>query len=142
MNAALDAGGCVVGVLADALTRTASDPEVRRAVAEERLCLATPYAPSAPFSAGNAMGRNKILYALADVTVVVECEEGKGGTWSGATEALSHGYGDVVVWLGAGAAAANHVLAEKGAVPVDASVPIAAGHPIFRAADHQLHMKL
>ena len=65
MNVALDAGGCVVGVLADALTRTANDPEVRRAVADERLCLATPYAPSAPFSAGNAMGRNKILYALA-----------------------------------------------------------------------------
>jgi predicted Rossmann fold nucleotide-binding protein DprA/Smf involved in DNA uptake len=142
MNAALDAGGCVVGVLADALTRTANDPEVRRAIADERLCLATPYAPSAPFSAGNAMGRNKILYALADVTVVVACEEGKGGTWSGATEALSHGYGDVAVWLGAGAGPANHVLASKGAAPVDASALAVSGDTAVTSADEQLHMKL
>lgn len=118
MSAALDAGGSVVGVLADALTRNANDPEVRRAIADERLCLVTPYAPTAPFSAGNAMARNKLVYSLAETTLVVACEEGKGGTWAGAIEALERGYGRVVVWTGDGAPQGNSVLADKGALPI------------------------
>ena len=103
MNAAIESDGDVVGILADALVKTANDAEVRRLVGEERLCLATPYAPTAPFSAGNAMGRNKLIYASADVTLVVASDLDKGGTWTGATEALEHNYGKVAVWLGEGA---------------------------------------
>jgi predicted Rossmann fold nucleotide-binding protein DprA/Smf involved in DNA uptake len=34
------------------------------------------------------MGRNKIVYALADWALVVSCEVGRGGTWNGAITAL------------------------------------------------------
>jgi predicted Rossmann fold nucleotide-binding protein DprA/Smf involved in DNA uptake len=118
MQAALDQDGRVVGVLADSLVKTAGDPTVRRAIADDRLCLVTPYGPSAPFSAGNAMGRNKLVYALADTTFVVACETGKGGTWAGAIEALGKGYGPVAVWVGDGAGSGNSALADRGAVPI------------------------
>jgi predicted Rossmann fold nucleotide-binding protein DprA/Smf involved in DNA uptake len=118
MNAAIETDGDVVGILADALVKTANDAEVRRLVGDERLCVATPYAPTAPFSAGNAMGRNKLIYASADVTLVVASDVDKGGTWTGATEALKHNYGTVGVWLGEGAGPGNKPLAERGAVGV------------------------
>lgn len=118
MHAALQCDGSVVGVLAEALMRTASDPDVRRAIADEQLCLATPYAPNAPFSAGNAMGRNKLVYALADLTFVVATDEDKGGTWAGATEALEKNYGRAAVWMGDGAGPGNAALIEHGAIPI------------------------
>ncbi|MDP9331967.1 MAG: DNA-processing protein DprA [Actinomycetota bacterium] len=118
MNAATESEGEVAGILADALSKTANDPEVRRLVGDERLCLATPYAPTAPFSAGNAMGRNKLIYASADVTLVVASDLDKGGTWAGAAEALKHNYGQVAVWLGEGIGTGNAALAERGAVGV------------------------
>lgn len=118
MNAAIASDGNVVGLLADALAKTANDAEVRRLVSDERLCLATPYAPSAPFSAGNAMGRNKLIYASADITLVVASDLENGGTWAGATEALKHDFGRVAVWLGAGAGPGNAALARLGAVGV------------------------
>lgn len=115
MNAAFEAGGTVVGVLADSLLKTAGEPSVRRAVASEQLCLVTPYSPSSPFSAGNAMGRNKIIYALARGTVVVRSDKDTGGTWAGATEAISKGYGTVWSWLGVGAGPGNEPLVTRGA---------------------------
>jgi predicted Rossmann fold nucleotide-binding protein DprA/Smf involved in DNA uptake len=117
-NAAIESEGEVAGILADALAKTANDPEVRRLVGDERLCLATPYAPTAPFSAGNAMGRNKLIYASADVTLVVATDLDKGGTWAGATEALKNSFGRVAVWMGEGTRPGNAALAERGAVGV------------------------
>ncbi len=116
MNAAIGAEGEVVGILADALTKTANDADVRRFIGDERLCLATPYAPTAPFSAGNAMGRNKLIYSTADVTLVIASDLNRGGTWTGATEALKQDNGRVMVWLGEGAGAGNAALAERGAL--------------------------
>lgn len=88
MNAALAARGTAVGILADSLEKTIRDPENRAAISRGDLCLATPYSPSAPFSVGTAMGRNKLIYTLADYAVVVASDAEKGGTWAGATEAL------------------------------------------------------
>ena len=119
MQAGLEHDGRVVGVLADALTRTASDSEVRRAVGDGQLCLVTPYGPDAPFNAGNAMGRNKLIYALADVTFVVATDEGKGGTWAGATEAMKKNYGAVAVWTGEGAGPGNNRLVDLGGRPIE-----------------------
>ncbi len=34
------------------------------------------------------MGRNKLIYTLADYAIVVASDAEKGGTWAGATEAL------------------------------------------------------
>ncbi|MDH7484923.1 MAG: DNA-processing protein DprA [Anaerolineae bacterium] len=88
MSAAVEAGGTAVGVLAHALESALRESAVRQAVTEGTMALVTPYHPRAPFSAGNAMARNKLIYALADYALVVASDMGKGGTWSGASEAL------------------------------------------------------
>ncbi len=145
MNAAAAADGRVVGVLADALVKTANDAEVRRLIGDDRLCLATPYAPTAPFSTGNAMGRNKLIYASADVTLVVASDLEQGGTWAGATEALQHGYGRVAVWTGDGAGAGNAALAKLGAVAVsdvDAFDHVASAEPAPVPHSEQLGLRL
>ena len=118
MDAAFEAGGAVVGILAESLSRKLKRPDVRRAVYEGSTVMCTPYSPGAPFSAGNAMGRNKLIYAQAALTVVVASDDGSGGTWSGATEALKHRYGSVSVWRGDGEGPGNGPLQQRGAVPV------------------------
>lgn len=118
MDAAFEAGGAVVGVLAESLSRKLKGPDVRRAVYDGSTVMCTPYSPDAPFSAGNAMGRNKLIYAQAALTVVVASDDGSGGTWYGATEALKHGYGTVAVWRGDGEGPGNGPLQERGALPV------------------------
>jgi predicted Rossmann fold nucleotide-binding protein DprA/Smf involved in DNA uptake len=53
-----------------------------------QLVLLSPYDPQAGFNIGNAMQRNKLIYALADAALVVQADYGKGGTWAGAIEQL------------------------------------------------------
>ncbi len=119
MNAAVDAGGQVVGVLAESLLRTARDPGVRRAVNDSQLCLCSPYKPTAGFSVANAMGRNKLIYAMSTATLVVECEEGRGGTWAGAVEALRRRTAPIIAWTGVGASSGNRALVSRGAHQLD-----------------------
>ncbi|WP_419920789.1 DNA-processing protein DprA [Candidatus Poriferisodalis sp.] len=118
MNAALDSGGAVVGVLADSLSRKLRNADVRAAIHDGRAVMCAPYSPDASFSAGNAMGRNKLIYAQADVTLVVASDQGSGGTWTGATEALDSRFGRVAVWRGPGEGPGNEGLERRGAVPV------------------------
>ena len=98
MRAAYDAGAASVGILADSLLRTVRAGATQDAMESGKICLASPYAPSAGFSVGNAMGRNKLIYALSDATVVVAATEGTGGTWAGAIEALEKSLCPVLVW--------------------------------------------
>jgi DNA processing protein len=119
MDATLEAGGWFVGFLADPLVRETRVPDVRRAIGEGRLCLATPYPPAAEYSTANAHGRNKLIYAMAETTLVVAAEAEAGSTWLGAVEALEKGYGDVSVWTGAGALPGNAGLVDLGARPVE-----------------------
>ena len=88
MRGAQDAGGIVVGILADGLERAAVRREHREALMNGRLALICPYDPAARFNVGHAMQRNKLIYALADAALVVNSDYGKGGTWAGATEQL------------------------------------------------------
>lgn len=118
MAGAAGAGGGVVGVPAEGISRASRSAEVRKLVHNGELCIASPYAPDAPFRAGNAMGRNKIVYALSQVTFVVASDEGSGGTWAGAKEALDRQYASVAVWVGDGATDGNHALVRRGATPI------------------------
>ena len=88
MGGALQAGGKVIGVLADSLYRHVLSRELREYIMSDRLVLISPYDPSAGFNVGNAMQRNKAIYALADAALVVSSDYKKGGTWSGAIEQL------------------------------------------------------
>ena len=88
MRGALEAGGQVSGVLGDSLEKTTMNREHRNLLLDGQLVLISPYDPSAGFNVGNAMQRNKLIYALADASLVVSSDINKGGTWAGATEQL------------------------------------------------------
>ncbi len=116
MNAALTARGTAVGILADSLEKAIRDPENRAAISRGDLCLATPYSPSAPFSVGTAMGRNKLIYTLADYAIIVASDAEKGGTWAGATEALRAKWLPVFVLEHSAMPEGNKILLQKGAI--------------------------
>ena len=118
MAAAIEAGGHAVGVPADGILHASRNVEVRRSVHDGHLCLASPFAPSAPFRAGNAIGRNKIIYALSQIAFVAAADEGSGGTWAGANEAIDRRYSRVAAWTGAGAEVGNTALVARGATPI------------------------
>ena len=84
----LHAGGTVVGALADSLLKSAVAKKYRDGIRELRLVLVSAFSPEARFNVGNAMGRNKHIYALADYGLIISAEVGKGGTWAGVTEEL------------------------------------------------------
>lgn len=97
LNAAWRGGGFVAAVLAEGVRRAARRRSLRQIITEGQGAILSPVHPDAGFSVGAAMGRNKLIYALADLTVVAAATEGSGGTWTGAVEALRHGYGRVAV---------------------------------------------
>ncbi|MQV31033.1 DNA-processing protein DprA [Sinorhizobium meliloti] len=88
MRGALEAGGKVCGVLADNLEKASLNREHRNLLIEGQLTLISPYDPSVGFNVGHAMQRNKLIYALADASLVVSSDVDKGGTWAGAIEQL------------------------------------------------------
>jgi len=95
MDSAFEASGFAVGVLADSLekaTRRCQEP-----LRKGQLCLLTPYSPDAGFSVGAAMGRNRLIYCLADYAIVVASDAETGGTWAGSTEAIKNGWLPVFV---------------------------------------------
>lgn len=116
MNGALEVGGHVIGVLPDHLRREylrrANNDELRAG----RLTLLSIVHPDTPFSVGNAMARNRLIYAQSQLTIVVSASMGTGGTWSGAVENLKRRWAPVYVWTGECAPEANFRLVEQGAM--------------------------
>lgn len=92
MTGALSSGGPAVGVTVDPLERLVRRRDLRHAITDELLTLVTPFSPSARWHAGNAMRRNRLIYALAQAAVVVASSAEKGGTRSGALENLGAGW--------------------------------------------------
>ncbi len=115
MLGALEEGGTCVGVLAADLARIATSYTLREYLLSDKLCLVSPYHPQSGFTAGNAMGRNKMVYALAELALVIACEKGKGGTWAGAKENLQHRWTPLFVMVGEDAPEDNLALLELGA---------------------------
>lgn len=118
MSAALDMDGSVVGIPTEGIRVVAKSNEIRNLVHEGKICLVSPYAPDVRFSVGLAMGRNRFVYALSESTLVVTSDLKKGGTWSGAEEALKGNFAQVDVWTGEGATPGNLGLVDLGARPV------------------------
>src|SRR5260370_2916013 len=118
MDGGLQADGTAIGVLADSMISTVNKADVRELLLDGRLALLTPYAPTAGFSVGAAMGRNKIIYGLADFAVVVSSDYQSGGTWAGAVEALKAGWCPVFVRDGENVPKGNRELLKLGAVPL------------------------
>ena len=118
MRGALEAGGKVSGVLADSLEKTTMNREHRNLLLDGQLVLISPYDPSAGFNVGNAMQRNKLIYALADASLVVSSDLNKGGTWTGAVEQLDKlKLVPVYVRSTGGSSPGLDELRSKGAIP-------------------------
>ena len=88
MQGALQAGGVACGVLAEGLEKAALNANNRLVFQENRLVLVSACDPKSRFLVGNAMQRNKYIYALADAGLIVNSDFNKGGTWAGAVEQL------------------------------------------------------
>jgi predicted Rossmann fold nucleotide-binding protein DprA/Smf involved in DNA uptake len=119
MLTALVHGGTAVGVLADSLTRAAITGKYRDALREERLVLISAFDPDAGFNVGNAMARNKYIYALSDWSVVVNSSYKEGGTWAGATENLKAQWVPLFVRQDEPISLGNQHLINQGAIAID-----------------------
>lgn len=118
MRGALEAGGKVCGVLADSLEKATMNREHRNLLLDGQLILISPYDPSAGFNVGNAMQRNKLIYALADASLVVSSDLNKGGTWTGAIEQLDKlKFVPVYVRSTGESSSGLDALRSKGAIP-------------------------
>lgn len=119
MTAALDAGGCSIGMLSDSLLKRSVSKDYRRSISQGRLLLLSAYSPTARFQVWNAMDRNKHIYAMADLGLIISTSHKKGGTWEGASEELRRKKArkPVLVRIGADTPKGNQALLDLGAFP-------------------------
>lgn len=106
-GACLQAGGQVISVVADELE---SKPEMANVLwlSEDGFEMG--------FSVPRALSRNRVIHALADVTLVAQCSLGKGGTWDGTVKNLHQGYSPVCCFHDGSPAVQE--LVHRGAVAV------------------------
>ena len=88
MQEALTTGGFVICYVADSMLKKIKDQLILKEIMNGRIVLLSASKPDAGFNVGMAMMRNKYIYAQSDATIVIRSDEGKGGTWAGATENL------------------------------------------------------
>lgn len=113
MLGAMENGGTVIGVMADSLLKAATSAKWRSGIKFNKVVLVSTSYPEAKFTVGNAMGRNKYIYCLADSALVIHAGKG-GGTVSGAKENLKNHWVSLWVKPTDDKNAANADLIEKG----------------------------
>lgn len=133
MLSAIAAEGKSIGIMANDLARATTTKKYRDAILSGQLVLVSPYDPQARFQVGNAMGRNKLIYALADQALVIRSAYQSGGTWAGAMEELKRdNVCPVWVRITAQAEEGNKKLIEFGAKALfDEQVSQALFNPTF-----------
>ena len=82
-EACLEAGGTVISVVADELCTKTEHPRILYLSLEDF---------DAPFSSPRALSRNRVIHSLGLMTLVAQCSLETGGTWSGTTQNLRHGW--------------------------------------------------
>lgn len=133
VGAALRAGGRVSAVLADSLSKNVSTREYRNPLRDGQLVLMSPYDPNATFNASLSTQRNKLIYALADVGLVMSASFRKGQTWAGAVEQLDKLRFVPVYARSTGEPSAGlDALGAKGAIPWPNPQDAAAFEPLFQ----------
>ena len=118
---ALENEGTAVGVTADNLLRTCTSAKYRCHLVNNNLTLISPFNPEAGFNAGNAMQRNKYIYCLADLALVVHSGR-KGGTWNGAIENLKRNWVSLLVKETSDTDAGNSDLIRRGAIDIPSDI--------------------
>lgn len=79
-------GGQVISIVADSLSKCKDTPGVLY-LSEDGFDWG--------FSSLRALSRNRLIHAMAQRVLVAQCSDGKGGTWSGTTQNLRHGWSPV-----------------------------------------------
>ncbi|MGM0783583.1 MAG: DNA-processing protein DprA [Pseudomonadota bacterium] len=113
MQGAIQEGGPVIGILSEGLLKAATSSQWRQGLMSGGLVLVSPYYPEASFNTGNAMGRNKYIYCLADAALVVHSGT-SGGTKAGAEENLKKGWLPLWVKPTQDTEAGNQALVDAG----------------------------
>lgn len=115
---AINNGGAVVAFVADSLLARIKKQGVVNNIINRQLLLITDVKPETGFTVARAMNRNKFIYTSAYAAFVVSSDYNKGGTWTGAVEALRNDWGKTLVW-NHNEYEGNRKLIEKGAVPYE-----------------------
>jgi predicted Rossmann fold nucleotide-binding protein DprA/Smf involved in DNA uptake len=121
MMGSIEAQGTTIGVLADGLLKKVLSKKYRQAIMQGNLVLITPFYPEGRFSVGNAMGRNKYIYTLADTAIVVHSGK-RGGTWEGAKENLRHKWVPLFVKESDDVETGNSELIDMGGMPLSRTI--------------------
>ncbi len=121
MLGSINADGTTIGIVSDSLMQKVLSKKYRDAIVSGNLLLISPYYPEARFNAGNAMGRNKYIYTLAESSIVIHSGL-KGGTWEGAKENLKNHWVNLFVKHCSDDSAGNHKLIEMGGVELNKNV--------------------
>ncbi len=130
VEGALMAGGEAVVILPDSLAVQAKKVQFARFLDEGRLALISPYSPDAGYQTGTAMGRNRLIYCLAEAAFVVRSSRHAGGTFAGAQQALDNEWTQVWVERSDDPESGNDVLQRNYDLPV---IPQADLSPVWEA---------
>ncbi|MDM0972818.1 DNA-processing protein DprA [Clostridium perfringens] len=115
-------GGKVVSFVADSMISKIMKKETREAIISGNLLLMSTVLPSARFTVYSAMDRNKYIYALSEMTVVVASDYNKGGTWNGAIENLKHNWVPILVKSTGNVPKGNLEIIKRGGIALGSSV--------------------
>ena len=107
-EACLKAGGSVISVVADRLGSHSM---------RENMLYLSEDGFDQNFSAQRAIGRNRVIHALAQKTFVAQCGYQSGGTWDGTVKNLRFGWSAVYCY--ADGSPAQQLLQEMGAQALD-----------------------
>ncbi len=117
-NTAIALGGSAIEFVSDSMLTKIKKKEVIDALMNGRLLIISFAKPDLRFTVAMAMARNKYIYMQSEGTVVIKSDYNKGGTWSGATEALKKGYCPVFCRKDE-KCSGNNELIRLGAIPID-----------------------
>jgi hypothetical protein len=96
--------GKVVALAARDLWQGMTAPLLEYGCFDGAICSAGGY--ELPFSTPRALARNCLIHAMGEKTLVAQCAEGTGGTWSGSQWNLRRGMSELYVFDDGSAASA------------------------------------
>ena len=108
-EACLEAGGCVISVVADSLEKLSQ---------RERVLYLSEDSFDEAFSPQRALSRNRVIHAFSSKTFVPQCTDGSGGTWDGTVKNLKAGWSSVYCFRDG--SIASQRLKDLGATLIDA----------------------
>ena len=114
----LAGGGVAIEFLSESMIRKIKDHNISQFIREKKLLLLSAVKPDTGFNTGNAMQRNKYIYAQSTATTVIKSNYNQGGTWSGALENLKKSWVPEFC-LKNDNCLGNNELIKKGAIAID-----------------------